>query len=674
MPAPENPKSTKNPITLKIKFKSSSLEQFIERYSVDVSKGGIFIRTKEPLAVGTSLRFEFQLQDGNPLLSGDGTVVWNRAFDPNKSNVAPGMGVRFEKLTADSQKTLDQILAEKGKRGESNLESRFDAGVRALREESTETSQSWQNNQADNGGFGDEPTRAMAADQVNKLASLTIQEDEAPTKTSAPADLSEEVRKAMGTAADAVGKLTPMVPMSAGASGAPQPLGRTLIGQGFMMQPKAQSGGTGGGSSGKDGPSVEISSTPAISDSAKTPTASVEDQQAHVANSNRTPTNPQAAEAKSPEPKSAEVKPVEASGSLAPAAATSSDTPAASSANKPLPPPPKNEPVVAPESAGPRMSEPPTKSSSKGMLVGMGVVVLAILGAVGYVVTNGQKPTTTPPITQPTTNPVPPPVVPPTPDPQKTPGTQPVVPEVKPEQPKPPEPANVPVKPEPPADGVEVVTKPAGAQIEFAGKSYGPSPVHIPGLVAGSQLILRLPGFQAATVRLRTAPDKSKALEYTLQPAERLIEVVSVPKGAEVWVDGKKVGKTPFVIKKLDMTKAHLVEVKRAGFQVWSHNVSDTETFTVKNRKEVLTLTATLEAAEAPKKAGKRAAKEEPAAVTPAATTPAATTPAATTPAAPASAPAAAAPAEAKPAEEKPAEAKPAEAKPAEEKPAEAAK
>ena len=61
MSVPENPRQTKNPITLKIKFKSSSLEQFIERYSVDVSKSGIFIRTKEPLAVGTQLRFEFLL-------------------------------------------------------------------------------------------------------------------------------------------------------------------------------------------------------------------------------------------------------------------------------------------------------------------------------------------------------------------------------------------------------------------------------------------------------------------------------------------------------------------------------------------------------------------------------------------------------------------------------------
>ena len=63
-----------SPVTLKIKFKSTSLEEFIERYSVDVSKGGIFIRTPKPLSVGTALKFEFQLQDGSPLLSGAGTV------------------------------------------------------------------------------------------------------------------------------------------------------------------------------------------------------------------------------------------------------------------------------------------------------------------------------------------------------------------------------------------------------------------------------------------------------------------------------------------------------------------------------------------------------------------------------------------------------------------------
>ncbi|HZS35845.1 MAG TPA: TIGR02266 family protein, partial [Polyangia bacterium] len=121
----------RTPITLKIKFKSGSLDQFIERYSVDVSRGGIFIRTKEPLAVGTQLKFEFQLQDASSLIAGEGTVVWIREHDPTRTGVAPGMGVRFDRLQPASQQVLDRILTEKSKRGDSQMESRFDAGVRA---------------------------------------------------------------------------------------------------------------------------------------------------------------------------------------------------------------------------------------------------------------------------------------------------------------------------------------------------------------------------------------------------------------------------------------------------------------------------------------------------------------------------------------------------------------
>jgi len=93
----------RTPVTLKIKFKSATLDQFIERYSVDVSHGGIFIRTKDPLPVGTSMRFEFQLKDATPLITGEGTVVWTREHDPSRTGVAPGMGVRFDRLGEGSQ-------------------------------------------------------------------------------------------------------------------------------------------------------------------------------------------------------------------------------------------------------------------------------------------------------------------------------------------------------------------------------------------------------------------------------------------------------------------------------------------------------------------------------------------------------------------------------------------
>jgi uncharacterized protein (TIGR02266 family) len=107
----------RTPVTLKIKFKSATLDQFIERYSVDVSHGGIFIRTKDPLPVGTTLRFEFQLKDASPLITGEGTVVWTRENDPSRAGVAPGMGVRFDRLAEGSQQILDKILAQKAAKG-----------------------------------------------------------------------------------------------------------------------------------------------------------------------------------------------------------------------------------------------------------------------------------------------------------------------------------------------------------------------------------------------------------------------------------------------------------------------------------------------------------------------------------------------------------------------------
>jgi uncharacterized protein (TIGR02266 family) len=108
----------RTPVSVKIKFKSPTVEHFIERYAADVSEGGIFIRTPKPLAVGTALSFEFQLQDGSPLLAGDGTVVWVREKDPSKASVSPGMGVRFEKLPPESRKVLNQVLEAKEREAE----------------------------------------------------------------------------------------------------------------------------------------------------------------------------------------------------------------------------------------------------------------------------------------------------------------------------------------------------------------------------------------------------------------------------------------------------------------------------------------------------------------------------------------------------------------------------
>ena len=109
------PKESRVPVNLRIKFRSETIEQFVERYAIDVSRGGIFIRTREPLAVGTQLKFDFQLQDTSPLMAGEGTVVWIREHDPSRAGVTPGMGVRFDKLTPASQPVLEKILTDKSR-------------------------------------------------------------------------------------------------------------------------------------------------------------------------------------------------------------------------------------------------------------------------------------------------------------------------------------------------------------------------------------------------------------------------------------------------------------------------------------------------------------------------------------------------------------------------------
>jgi uncharacterized protein (TIGR02266 family) len=116
MDEPSSPEG--NAITLRIKFKSASLADFVARYGADVSAGGIFIRTKQPLAVGSLLHFDFSLADGSPLLAGVGTVVWVREVDSSRAASIPGMGLRFDQLAPESQQIHQQILAAKAGRGE----------------------------------------------------------------------------------------------------------------------------------------------------------------------------------------------------------------------------------------------------------------------------------------------------------------------------------------------------------------------------------------------------------------------------------------------------------------------------------------------------------------------------------------------------------------------------
>lgn len=84
-------------------------DTFLYAAITNISALGIFVRTEEPLPVGTTLRLRFApaLSFCEPLVF-DGLVQWINPNRPGCPN--PGMGVRFAGLTPDDRERLVEII------------------------------------------------------------------------------------------------------------------------------------------------------------------------------------------------------------------------------------------------------------------------------------------------------------------------------------------------------------------------------------------------------------------------------------------------------------------------------------------------------------------------------------------------------------------------------------
>ena len=85
-----------------------SFDQFIQEYVTNISRSGVFIKTREPLPIGTEVNLRFTvIMDDIETIEGIGTVVRVDA-DP------PGMGVVFKQLSSYSQRLIEKLLTARG--------------------------------------------------------------------------------------------------------------------------------------------------------------------------------------------------------------------------------------------------------------------------------------------------------------------------------------------------------------------------------------------------------------------------------------------------------------------------------------------------------------------------------------------------------------------------------
>jgi len=89
-------------VTINKEFES--FDAFIQEYVTNISLTGVFIRSKNPLPVGTSVNLKFTvIMDDIETIEGTGEVV-RVEEDP------PGMGVVFTQLTGYSQQLIGRLL------------------------------------------------------------------------------------------------------------------------------------------------------------------------------------------------------------------------------------------------------------------------------------------------------------------------------------------------------------------------------------------------------------------------------------------------------------------------------------------------------------------------------------------------------------------------------------
>src|SRR5882672_6594481 len=187
-------------VSLNVRYKSATVDEFIENHAHDVSRGGIYIKTGSPFPPGTLLKFEIRLASDQAVITGVGRVVWKRDTSQGTGERPSGMGVKFIKIDDPSKTVIDRLV-----------NSRSDAG-RAYESESETPSQ-------------DLPAAASAA---------TVIGTPAPSTRPAPNRVGKSTMLGMG----AVAGPARGVPARPGASTPPRPAagGSTIVGG---MFPKA---------------------------------------------------------------------------------------------------------------------------------------------------------------------------------------------------------------------------------------------------------------------------------------------------------------------------------------------------------------------------------------------------------------------------------------------------
>jgi molecular chaperone DnaK len=102
--------SSSPPALVRVRLKYPDVETLVERFSPNVTRGGIFLASRDPRPVDSTIRFEVSLLGGTVVLSGEGKVTWVKAYDPATPARPHGMGVSFTRLDPSCREMFKRLI------------------------------------------------------------------------------------------------------------------------------------------------------------------------------------------------------------------------------------------------------------------------------------------------------------------------------------------------------------------------------------------------------------------------------------------------------------------------------------------------------------------------------------------------------------------------------------
>lgn len=102
----ERRKEQRIPIEIEVKY--STGDSFVIDWTMNISRGGMFIRTPNPLPVGSVLKIQFSVPGAQENISAEGIVRWK--IDPSDPNIIPGMGIEIISIDESSKNILNEFI------------------------------------------------------------------------------------------------------------------------------------------------------------------------------------------------------------------------------------------------------------------------------------------------------------------------------------------------------------------------------------------------------------------------------------------------------------------------------------------------------------------------------------------------------------------------------------